>query len=378
MMDHPLEGARIGSNRSWSRQVSYRATGYKMIDSIIIHHFRCFKDVRIDNCRRLNVLVGDNGSGKTALLEAVFLTLSGSMEVSIRLRQQRGLDGAFAGTARAIEQAIWRDYFYDLDWNNSISVKLLGKGDEARSLDITRTVSQLTIPLEGASSTEQTAGPLVFKWTDAKGKAHQASPTISNTGVQLTQSTEDLPDFFYMPAGTPIGSVENATRFSEIRQARRDKQFVATFTTEYDWIEDLSIEVSGGSPIIHATVKGLNKLIPVANVSGGINRSLALLLPIASRPKSVVLVDEIEAGLYHRHLKGLWKSILNFAHTYDSQLFVTTHSEEWLEALIDAAEPKTLANIALWRIERTDSGPIIRQFSGQTLRAGIETGGEVR
>jgi RecF/RecN/SMC N terminal domain len=360
------------------RQSYYQSTGYKMINSIIIHNFRCFKDTRIDNCRRLNVIVGDNGSGKTALLEAIFLTLSGSMEVSLRFRQQRGLDGAFSGTLRAIEQAIWRDYFYNLDWNNSISVKLLGSGDEARSLDITRAFSQLTIPLDAASPTEQTTGPLVFNWTDAKGKAHLASPGLSNSGLQLAQSTEDLPDFFYMSAGTPVGSVESATRFSEIRQARRDRQFVATFTKEYDWIEDLSIEVSGGSPVIHAAVKGINKLIPVANVSGGINRALALLLTIASRPRSVVLVDEIEAGLYYRHLNGLWKSILSFAHTYDSQLFVTTHSEEWLEALVDTAEPELLADIALWRIERTNNGPVIRQFSGKTLRAGIETGGEVR
>jgi AAA15 family ATPase/GTPase len=105
---------------------------------------------------------------------------------------------------------------------------------------------------------------------------------------------------------------------------------------------------------------------------------LALLLTIASRPKSVLLVDEIEAGLYHRHLRGLWKSIISFAHTYDSQLFLTTHSEEWLEALVDTAEPQLLDNIALWRIERTNNGPIIRQFSGQTLKAGIETGGEIR
>ena len=214
--------------------------------------------------------------------------------------------------------------------------------------------------------------------TDAKGKPHQAIPVVTPAGLQLPASSEDLPDFFYISAGLPIGSIENATRFSEIRQSRRDRHFVETFTKEYDWIEDLSIEVAGGSPVVHAAVKGLNKLVPIANVSGGINRSLSLLLIIASRARSVVLVDEIEAGLYHRHVKGLWKSILTFAHTYDSQLFVTTHSEEWLEALVDAAQPAILAEISLWRIERTPSGPVIRQFSGQTLKAGIETGGEIR
>jgi AAA15 family ATPase/GTPase len=47
-----------------------------MIHSIDIRNFRCFERLEIGNCRRINLLVGDNGSGKTALLEAIFLALS--------------------------------------------------------------------------------------------------------------------------------------------------------------------------------------------------------------------------------------------------------------------------------------------------------------
>jgi AAA15 family ATPase/GTPase len=109
-----------------------------MINSIDIRNFRCFKHLRIGECRRINVIVGDNGSGKTALLEAVFLTLSGNIEVSVRLRAIRGLEGSFSGSPRAIEEAIWRDYFYNLDWTREISVALEGSGREARSLAVSR------------------------------------------------------------------------------------------------------------------------------------------------------------------------------------------------------------------------------------------------
>lgn len=91
----------------------------------------------------------------------------------------------------------------------------------------------------------------------------------------------------------------------------------------------------------------------------------------------MVLVDEIESGLYHSHQTGLWRAVLRFARSYDCQLFVTTHSEEWLRALVDAAgEP--LDDIALWRLERDPAQPVVRQFSGASMRAGLETGRELR
>ena len=44
------------------------AVGYQMIRSIDIKNFRCFQRLEIKDCARLNVVVGDNGAGKTALL----------------------------------------------------------------------------------------------------------------------------------------------------------------------------------------------------------------------------------------------------------------------------------------------------------------------
>ena len=79
---------------------TYRATGFQMIDSLSIKNFRLFKDVKVDGCRRINILVGENGSGKTALLEALFLAAGVSPELALRTRAWRGVDAErVSGTA---------------------------------------------------------------------------------------------------------------------------------------------------------------------------------------------------------------------------------------------------------------------------------------
>jgi hypothetical protein len=350
-----------------------------MIHSIEIRNFRCFDRLLVENCSRINVLVGDNGSGKTAFLEALFLTLCGNMEVSLRLRAQRGLEGGFHATAALIEEVLWRDYFHKLDWSRTISVDLMGTGPESRSLLISRGPSQVFIPLvpSGNGQIERTA-PLTFTWRDSEGKNYSYSPKVTPTGLQLEAPGETLPDFYLIPANQMVTATENANRFSSLSKSGRVKQFTDLFIKEYSWIDDISLETAAGQPVIHVLASDMPEKIPLNLASGGMSRLASILLILSANPKSVVLVDEMENGIYYSHHVSFWKSILNFARQFDGQLFVTTHSEEWLEALVEAAGSK-FDDISLWRMERNrNATSSIRQFSGETFSFGIKSGGEVR
>ncbi len=348
-----------------------------MIRSIEIKNFRCFQHLEISDCSRINVIVGDNGSGKTALLEGIFLALGSSPELGLRFRKSRGLDGSFSGTPRMIEEAIWRDYFYARKWENTVSIVLEGDGIESRSVNLFRGRSQLSIPLSPDSEkNEPSTSPICFVWRDSEGREHESFPKLGPSGLEFESSDEDLDRFFLFPANQTIPSGESAGRLSELSRKGKMHDFINVVKSEYDWIDDLSIEVDAGAPTIYAVVRGNPEKIPLANVSGGINRMVSIMLGIASRSNSVVLVDEIENGIYFRHQQALWRGLLALSKNYNSQLFLTTHSEEWLEALVDAAE-NNFEDLSLWRVEYSKKGPIIHQFSGKQVLAGIKAG-EVR
>jgi predicted ATPase len=358
----------------------YAASEFQMITSFDIRNYRCFEHLLVDGVKRFNVIVGDNGTGKTTLLEALFLTLSGNVEVSLRLRAQRGYDGTFTGAPRAIEEAIWRDIFFGFDWNRSISISLKGNGPEARSLTISRGGNDTQLlPFKGLEQAESTQGASIqFHWKDSKNKDYIYSPHVTSQGLQTTPSQEDLPQFFLFAANHTPTAGETASRFSQLSTERRESLFVSIFTREFPWIEGLSIEVSGGSPVIHASTTGVDRKVPLNSISGGIHRVLSIMLALAAEPKSIVLVDEIEDGLYYKHKTPLWRGILQLARQNDCQMFLTTHDEEWLSALCEA-QPDESQDIALWRFERTEGGKrVLKQFTVASLRGLLEFGAEAR
>jgi len=42
-----------------------------MIEAVELRNFRSFEKADLSDCTRINIVVGDNGSGKTALLEGL-------------------------------------------------------------------------------------------------------------------------------------------------------------------------------------------------------------------------------------------------------------------------------------------------------------------
>lgn len=349
---------------------------YRMIRSIEIDNFRCFRRLRIKDCGPINVIVGDSGSGKTALLEAIFLALCHNPQKALHLRQWRGNDAEFSGSTASIAEAFYGEFFYGLDSNQRAEIRLSGSGPEVRTLSISRGRPDVRMS-RGKDSGEEITSPVDFTWTDAKGKKRTAHTRISNTGIMFEDTGETIPNFFFFAAQNRVPARETASRFSDLRKARKEREFVKVFTEVFDWIEDISVEAYAGSPVLHAAIRGTKQLLPLTAVSGGINRIAAILLAIAHRQKGIVLADEIEDGVFHTKQAAFARALLAFARNYQCQLFLTTHSQEWLVAFVQGAGKK-LDDLSLWRIERGDGGPVVERFSGRTFKAGIDYGTEVR
>ena len=62
-----------------------------MLTSFILKNFRCFRELEMTPLDRVNLIAGKNNTGKTALLEAIFLHLGpNNPRLSLTLHALRG------------------------------------------------------------------------------------------------------------------------------------------------------------------------------------------------------------------------------------------------------------------------------------------------
>lgn len=98
-------------------------------------------------------------------------------------------------------------------------------------------------------------------------------------------------------------------------------------------------------------------MLPAHFMGEGVLRIVSLLAQIVSLPPGgICLIDEIDTGLHFTALPTMWKAILQAARQHDIQLFVTTHSDECVRALVDVLKgedrPLADADCKLYRLEQ--------------------------
>ena len=181
---------------------------------------------------------------------------------------------------------------------------------------------------------------------------------------------------WYTP-GSGDSAEETAKRFSTLSRKNQIAPVVEAMKIEYDFIQSFSIEFLAGIPMIFASVTGQSVKLPLGLVSDGVNRLMAILVGIAYFAGGVVLIDQLEDGIYFDRFPSVWKTLRTFSEMYKTQLFVSTHSSECVkgarEALIGSED-----NFRLLRAARTENGCTVESIRGDFFESALEQDFEVR
>jgi hypothetical protein len=346
-----------------------------MIDSVQIKNLHGFKDLSIGGLKRINVIAGDSGSGKTAFLESIFVAGGANPEVYMRTRHWRGLADPvrFVGSRRGYE-SLFRELFFDFDQKQSAVVQFNDSDKGERSLAIKyKAEDTYTLPLKGRGEVSPMAMvPLQFKWT-IKGKSHDAAIQIKDGNLTFSGFQEVYPFWLISPAA-PVPVAEH---FSELSKRKQHVPIVDAIRQVFPAISALSLESIAGQIVVCASLDYLAEKLPIGMVSGGITKYLWILTAIASNPGGVVLIDEIESGIYYRSLRIVLNSIVGFAREHHVQLFVTTHSAEFLEAIADVMEGQG-DHFTFIHSERIEKECLMRTARGPSSIAAIRQHIELR
>ena len=357
--------------------------GYRMIDTFDIKNFRCFKDLSLKDLSHVNVIVGDNASGKTALLEALVLAANGQPAGAtiLRLSRIRSLPQTALNWNRDLFHSLWDDLFFNFDPSQPIVANL--KDSHAGKFRVK--IRYERPESEPAFSAFGSIPSLIFdrlRHDDKDGKYHHYSRTslrIDEKGNPVVEGrTNIVPPIYFLTSTTQFFAESIVDNFSNLSRQNVEKYIIDAMEREFPDIENISVLKDVTEPVLWVTTKSVpDRKIPLSIVSAGAARYLNILLAIVSTSEGVVLVDEIENGIYWKKMTSVWDRLRELCVDLGIQLFAATHSYECLQALVGAMKGHE-EDFSLIRTEVQAGKHVAKQFLGKSLLAALEQRAEVR
>jgi predicted ATPase len=351
---------------------------------IEIENFRCFSNFSIEGLERINLIAGMNNSGKTSLLEAIFIhTGSNNPQLSLSVSGIRGLT-----SYKLRQDELWESLF--LLKNTNEKARIWSKDEigiertlelsivEQTSAIIGRNGGSGQISLPNASSTaSHSPKNLLYNFFDSREITGSAR-LYAKDGTIQSEVSPDFPNLDSIYSATRMSfPQEEAERFSQIAELSQESRLVEALKVFEPRLRKLTVLVRGGEPTINGDI-GVRKLIPIQMMGEGIGRTLSILISIMTTPHGILLIDEIENGIHYSVLERVWKAIGKLAEENGVQIFATTHSWECIKAAHQAFRPDPCYGFRLHRLDRLDDEIVAVRYSKEALDAALESDLEVR
>jgi AAA15 family ATPase/GTPase len=353
-----------------------------MLESVSIKRFRGFQQFEIASLDRFNLILGRNNTGKTALLEAIFL-LEGptNPELPLTLNALRGI-----GQFRSDPEELWGWLFYKKKTEGNILLEARTHDGKSRTLNITleptreikkRVLKQESQQTPSVISAAAARTDLRLKYRDESNAQYVTRAVVRDTGIIFDrEKTIKYPDTIFITANL-AHVADNSHRWSKLEEVSQAADVIPYLKHLEPRLQRLAILVTGMGPIIHADI-GIGRMVPLPFMGEGIGRVLTILLAIANCQNGIVLIDEFDNGLHYSVLMEAWRAVAEFSRKRNTQIIATSHSWECVRAAHSSFSETSHYDFRLHRLESANESTSAVSYDKNSLDAALETGVEVR
>ncbi|MHA1595410.1 MAG: AAA family ATPase [Candidatus Baldrarchaeia archaeon] len=357
-----------------------------MITSLEIKNYRAIKSCKIEGLSRVNVFIGRNNSGKSSLLEAIYLA-SAAFKFEERLHKKDGISDkisyllnrrGFRGlTWDRDREVLWHMYKcedpIEVEFVFCDGIKLktkLFEWHEHPILEVPyRDFDHMCLIHYGAVNSKnksmmKTSTDLVMRVLDE---------FVGGRGEKVRRFLSDM-EFIDANLMREIEHVEKIL-WRDLLKYRLDKIIIRMLKSGYD-VEAEDITYVPYGEIFQLVVKLPDAIVRVDDLGDGAKVSMMIIMVAALSKNTAVLIEEPEN---HQHPSGLAKTLeifLEMVMENRVQAFITTHSLELIKLLNAIAREKNV-DVAIFFMERDKAGNVnVRRLTPENVsvldRMGID------
>jgi len=355
------------------------------INKINVKSFRGLLDLELNDLKRINVLVGDNNSGKTSFLECLKLisnpTISNAITMCTTRVKQLRMGSFFTEFVHMLpkeKKGLGINISCEFASGNSFKYSLYGNVIQtiANPKEFDFLIKQFGMnPIQNIN---QFNGKLSYELSnpslkDIKKNEQEIKINPFNApNYRTVRVKENLAKVVYI---SPVDYAGINVLFGNIVKNENYKKIVIEALKMFDpYIEDVLYIKDDLGDTIECIKNSRIGIIPLSCYGDGVKKILSIAGGIAAANNGILLIDEFETAIHIKNYDDVFNFVTKACEEFNVQLFITTHSIEAVDELlkIDTLVENSDINFITLRKDFELNKTVARTLSAKEVRKNRE------
>ena len=341
-----------------------------MIEKIRIKNYRGIKSLEIDDLKKYNFFIGNNGSSKTTSLEAIFSAIPNDGNAIVIMANSRGMQVKLSNN---------NSFFYNSNISDDIEFTL---NDDITTKISLKNINRLNNNLLSSNnynefiyniSVFEKNNKTLYESNFGIDPSNRIFPIEIKTNTEWNEYIEKYGRCFWISPLTKYqyGIAQIAKEMIE----NKKKEYILKAIGFFE--EDIDDIVSDGTEVL-LSKKGVGKMLPISSFGGGLSSALDIITCLFYDGITSIFIDEAETGLHYTNFPKFCEVLIEISTNKNIQFFITTHSDEFLKDFYNILIKKRNEDITTYRFQKIDSDIKIVYYPYERAIRALKDGWDIR
>ncbi|WP_338973715.1 AAA family ATPase [Fusobacterium vincentii] len=341
-----------------------------MIEKIRIKNYRGIKSLEIDNLKKYNFFIGNNGSSKTTSLEAIFSAIPNDGNAIVIMANSRGMQVKLNNN---------NSFFYNSNISDDIEFTL---NDDITTKISLKNINRLNNNLLNSNnynefiyniSVFEKNNKTLYESNFGIDPSNRIFPIEIKTNTEWNEYIEKYGRCFWI---SPLTKYQyGIAQITKEMIENKKKEYILKAIGFFE--EDIDDIVSDGTEVL-LSKKGVGKMLPISSFGGGLSSALDIITCLFYDGITSIFIDEAETGLHYTNFPKFCEVLIDISTNKNIQFFITTHSDEFLKDFYNILVKKRNEDITTYRFQKIDSDIKIVYYPYERAIRALKDGWDIR
>ena len=341
-----------------------------MIEKIRIKNYRGIKSLEIDNLKKYNFFIGNNGSSKTTSLEAIFSAIPNDGNAIVIMANSRGMQVKLSNN---------NSFFYNSNISDDIEFTL---NDDITTKISLKNINRLNNNLLNSNnynefiyniSVFEKNNKTLYESNFGIDPSNRIFPIEIKTNTEWNEYIEKNGRCFWI---SPLTKYQyGIAQITKEMIENKKKEYILKAIGFFE--EDIDDIVSDGTEVL-LSKKGVGKMLPISSFGGGLSSALDIITCLFYDGITSIFIDEAETGLHYTNFPKFCEVLIDISTNKNIQFFITTHSDEFLKDFYNILVKKRNEDITTYRFQKIDSDIKIVYYPYERAIRALKDGWDIR